>query len=338
MAAQRQPPTKWIVIDDRSTDDTLGLLRGLEPEVPFMEVHEAGTESAGGFTRDRLARAAAPRNFNRGLALDDWRDYDYVMKLDGDIELAPGYLQTALERMNADPSIGLAGGYLDEPQPDGGFRRIPIPPHHVHGALKLYRRECFATIDGVQERLAWDTIDETYARMYGYRTISFPDLVSVHHRPWGTADGAIRGRTRLGQCAYITHYPPLWVLLRSLKLAMERPLGALGAAYLYGYARAVVARTERVQGSTLPPFRPQRAQPPHGARGDPAAAASGGGTPARADAAQPLTRAADVFRLASDLRSTRPTWPRPGSADGRGPAGQHAGCRRGPTRPARCCA
>jgi biofilm PGA synthesis N-glycosyltransferase PgaC len=247
LAAQRQPPTKWIVIDDRSTDDTLQMLRRLEPEVSFMEVHEAGSESTGGLVRDRLARAAAPRNFNRGLAEADWRDYDYVMKLDGDIELAPGYLQTSLERMNADPSIGIAGGYLNEPQPDGGFRRIPIPPHHVHGALKLYRRECFASINGMQERLAWDTIDETYARMYGYRTISFPDLVSVHHRPWGTADGAIRGRTRLGQCAYITHYPPLWVLLRSLKLSLERPLGALGAAYLYGYARAVVTRTERVQ-------------------------------------------------------------------------------------------
>jgi len=247
MAAQCLPPTKWIVIDDRSTDDTLQLLRRLEPEVSFMEVHEAGSDSAGALTRDRLARAAAPRNFNRGLAMAQWRDYDYVMKLDGDIELAPGYLQTALERMNADPSIGLAGGYLNEPQPDGGFRRIPIPPHHVHGALKLYRRECFAAIDGVQERLAWDTIDETYARMYGYRTISFPDLVSVHHRPWGTADGAVRGRTRLGQCAYITHYPPLWVMLRSLKLALERPVGVLGAAYLFGYARAVVTRTERVQ-------------------------------------------------------------------------------------------
>jgi poly-beta-1,6-N-acetyl-D-glucosamine synthase len=247
VAAQRQPPTTWIVIDDRSTDDTLRMLRRLEPEVPFMEVHEAGSESTGELVRDRLARAAAPRNFNRGLAKADWRDYDYVMKLDGDIELAPGYLETALERMNADPSIGLAGGYLNEPQHDGGFRRIPIPAHHVHGALKLYRRECFASIDGMQERLAWDTIDETYARMYGYRTISFPDLVSVHHRPWGTADGAIRGRTRLGQCAYITHYPPLWVLLRSLKLALERPLGALGAAYLYGYARAVVTRTERVR-------------------------------------------------------------------------------------------
>jgi poly-beta-1,6-N-acetyl-D-glucosamine synthase len=246
IAAQRQPPTKWIVIDDRSTDDTLRVLHRLEPEVACLEVHAAGPEAAGGFTRDRLARAAAPRNFNRGLAKDDWRDSDYVMKLDGDIELAPGYLQTVVQRMDADPSIGIAGGYLDEPQPDGGFRRIPIPSHHVHGALKLYRRECLHSIDGVKERLAWDTIDETYARMHGYRTVSFRDLVSVHHRPWGTADGAIRGRSRLGQCAYITHYPPLWVLLRSLKLAFQRPLGILGAAYLYGYASAFVTRTERV--------------------------------------------------------------------------------------------
>jgi poly-beta-1,6-N-acetyl-D-glucosamine synthase len=246
LAAQRRPPSRWIVIDDQSTDDTLRILRRLEPDVPFMEVYEASPESAAGFTRDRLARAAAPRNFNRGLASTDWRDYDYVMKLDGDIELDPHYLQTVIERMEADRSIGIAGGYLDEPQPGGAMRRIPIPPHHVHGALKLYRRDCFAAIGGMQERLAWDTIDETYARMHGYRTVSFRDLTSVHHRPWGTADGAIRGRTRLGQCAYITHYPPLWVLLRSLKLTLERPHGVLGGAYLYGYARAFATRTERV--------------------------------------------------------------------------------------------
>jgi poly-beta-1,6-N-acetyl-D-glucosamine synthase len=246
MAAQRQPPTRWIVIDDRSTDDTLEILRRLEPTLPFMEVREAGAETTAAFTRDRLARAAAPRNFNRGLANADWREYDYVMKLDGDIELMPTYLQTVIERMEADRSIGIAGGYLEERHPDGGRATIPIPSHHVHGALKLYTRECFASIGGMQERLAWDTIDETYARMHGYRTVSFRDLVSVHHRPWGTADGAVRGRTRLGQCAYITHYPPLWVLLRSLKLSFQRPRGVLGVAYLYGYARAFVTRVERV--------------------------------------------------------------------------------------------
>jgi hypothetical protein len=116
----------------------------------------------------------------------------------------------------------------------------------VHGAVKCYTRGCFAAIDGVQERLGWDTIDETYARMHGYATRSFEDLVSIHHRPVGTADGALRGRARHGECAYIAHYPLVWVTLRAFKVAGSRPRGISGAAFLYGYARAAVRGIERV--------------------------------------------------------------------------------------------
>jgi biofilm PGA synthesis N-glycosyltransferase PgaC len=247
VAAQQLAPARWIVIDDHSTDDTLERLRRLEAELPFLEVHEARADVVHAGARDRLARAAAPRNFNAGLAHADWREYTHVMKLDGDIELPPHYFRTLAERFAADPRLGLAGGVLDEPTPDGPPRRIVIPRYHVHGALKLYTRECFAAIGGVQERLAWDTIDETYARMYGFQTVRFTDLVSVHHRPWGSADGAIRGRVRLGECAYITHYPLYWVVLRSLKLAAAVPRGRLGLAYLYGYGRACGRRVHRVE-------------------------------------------------------------------------------------------
>lgn len=247
VAAQELPPARWIVIDDASTDGTLELLEALAAEVPCMDLREAGALSPHAGARDRLARAAAPRNFNLGLAAADWREYTHVMKLDGDIELEPNYLRCLLERFAADPKLGLAGGVLVEPLPDGGLRPIAIPRHHVHGAVKCYSRECFEAIGGVQERLAWDTIDETYARMHGFTTASFEDLVSVHHRPWGSADGALRGRTRLGECAYITHYPVSWVALRSLKLAASRPFGLNGLAYLFGYVRAVVHRKDRVR-------------------------------------------------------------------------------------------
>jgi hypothetical protein len=135
---------------------------------------------------------------------------------------------------------------LVEPKPDGTARRIAIPSYHVHGALKCYSRACFAAIDGVCERLGWDTIDETYARMRGFHTRSFSDLVSVHHRPLASADGALRGHARHGECAYIVHYDPLWVALRSLKVARRAPLGLSGAAFLYGYVRGAARRVEQV--------------------------------------------------------------------------------------------
>jgi poly-beta-1,6-N-acetyl-D-glucosamine synthase len=246
VAAQELAPARWIAIDDSSTDGTLERLRELEREIAFLTVVEASADAAAAQTRDRLARAIEVRNFNSVLAKTDLGGYTHVMKLDGDVELPPDYLRVLLERFARNPDLGLAGGVLVEPTRDGGLRRIAIPDYHVHGAVKCWSRACLEAIGGVRECLGWDTIDETYARMRGFRTRSFPDLVSVHHRPLASADGALRGHARHGECAYIAHYDPLWVTLRSLKVARRAPAGLSGAAFLYGYARAAARRVEQV--------------------------------------------------------------------------------------------
>jgi biofilm PGA synthesis N-glycosyltransferase PgaC len=245
VAGQELAPAHWIAIDDGSSDETLTLLRELEHEIPFLTVLCAADDAAAG-ARDRLAQAVEVHNFNSALAATDLSDYTHVMKLDGDIELPAEYLRILLERFARDPRLGLAGGVLVEPRGDGEMRRIAIPDYHVHGALKCYSLACLEAIGGVRECLGWDTIDETYARMRGFATRSFPDLVSVHHRPVASADGALRGHARHGECAYIAHYDPLWVTLRSLKVARRAPAGLSGAAFLYGYARAAARRVQRV--------------------------------------------------------------------------------------------
>lgn len=247
VAAQELAPARWIVVEDDSDDDTYAQLRELEAEVPFLEVRRA---PAGGpasrEARDRLSLAQEVRNFNVALADVDLADFTHVMKLDGDIELPRKYLRVLMERFARDGALGIAGGVLVEPTADGGRRPIRIPEHHVHGALKCWSGECLTAIGGVQERLGWDTIDETYARMRGFRTRRFADLVSVHHRPLASADGALRGHARHGECAYIAHYDPLWVALRSLKVAGRAPRGLSGAAFLYGYVRSAVRGVEQV--------------------------------------------------------------------------------------------
>ena len=241
------------MIDDGSSDGTLEQLRELSAEVPFMRVLKSDRDRRSDGP-DRLAHAPEVRNFNAALATVDWRQYTHVMKLDGDVELPPNYLSVVLARFAADSRLGLAGGVLMEPAAAGGPRIIPIPRHHVHGAVKCYSRACFTAIRGIQERLGWDTIDETYARMSGFATRSFPEIVAVHHRPWGSADGVLRGLARHGECAYITHYQPLWVALRSLKLARNRPRALSGAAFLYGYVRAAARHTDRVSDSAYRDF------------------------------------------------------------------------------------
>jgi biofilm PGA synthesis N-glycosyltransferase PgaC len=246
LARQTLPPARWIVLDDASTDDTEQQLRALAEELPFLTVLSDRDAPDLDGAPDRLARAAAPRAFNRALASVDWREYTHVMKLDGDIELAPEYLATLMERFAADPELGLACGDLYEEDPDGTSRRLPIPPHHVHGAVKCYTHDCFAAIGGIQNRLGWDTIDETYARMRGLHTRSFADITAIHHRHLATADGVLRGRARHGECAWIAHFTLPWVAMRAVKIGRSRPRAIGGAAFLYGYLRAAARRVEQV--------------------------------------------------------------------------------------------
>ena len=204
---------------------------------------------------DRLALAAAPRAFNVGLA-HGRGDFTHVAKLDGDVELPPDYYEVLLSRFAGDERLGIACGDLIEP--DGPeWVRLAIPPHHVHGALKLYSRECLEAIGGVQERLGWDTIDETYARMRGFRTRSYPDLVARHHRPVATAE---RRPARPG--------PPRPLRLdRPLRLRLDRccagsrsgcgcaRAGISGLAFVYGYLEAAARAGAAGRGPGVPALR-----------------------------------------------------------------------------------
>jgi poly-beta-1,6-N-acetyl-D-glucosamine synthase len=253
MQRQTRPPDEWVLVEDNSTDDTPEILRRLAERIDFVRVLSTAELPPAAPVKDRLAAAAAPRTFNLGLNGVDWESFTHIAKLDGDIELESDYFELLLGEFAHDPSLGLAGGVLRERDGEGGWSQ----PHtandyHVRGALKCYTRECLQAIGGIQERLGWDTIDEIYARMRGCRTRVFCHLIALHHRPWGSADGTLRGRARHGTCAYIVHFTLPWVALRAFKVARSQPRGLSGIAFMYGYLDSSIRRVQRVDD---PKFR-----------------------------------------------------------------------------------
>lgn len=243
---QTRPPDLWLVVDDGSDDATPRLLRELADGIACMRVL-ATPENFTPDDGDRLTVAAEARAFNWALASVDWRAFSHVSKLDGDIELPDEYFERLLRKFDDDPALGIGGGTLIE-LIGTEWREMRTATHHVRGALKLYRRECFEAIGGMRELLGWDGIDQTYARMRGYETRSFEDeeLVARHHRPVGSADGLLRGRVRGGTVHHVLRFSLPWVLVKSLKVARSRPVGISGAAFLYGYLKASWRSAPRV--------------------------------------------------------------------------------------------
>jgi poly-beta-1,6-N-acetyl-D-glucosamine synthase len=266
VALQSRTPDLWLVVDDGSTDRTPEMLERLAQRIDFLQVLDTAKLPQVGRVKDRLATAAEARAFNLGLGSVAWRSFTHIAKLDGDTELPRRYFELLLDRFERDPQLGLAGGMYADPDPDAegdGWKVTGVPPeHHVPGTLKCYSLACFQAVGGIQERLGWDTIDETYARMRGYRTRAYADLVALHHRPWGSADGTLRGRARHGECAYIAHFSLPWVALRALKVARVPPRGLSGVAFLYGYLRAAARRVQQVDDPAFRRFvrREQRAR------------------------------------------------------------------------------
>ena len=246
VAAQELPPARWIVVDDNSDDATLELLRALEPEVEFLTVAEAPRAPPRRCATGSPAQPRRARSTPASRSPATSRAYTHVMKLDGDIELAPSYLRELMERFAADPSLGLAGGVLDEPLADGGFRRLRIARNHVHGALKCYSRECFDRDRrrAGAPRLGHDRRDVRADARLRHRQLHRSR--SLHLRPIGSADGTVRGHARHGECAYIAHQHGVVGDAAGDQGRQPAPVGLSGLAFVYGYFRAAARRVERV--------------------------------------------------------------------------------------------
>jgi biofilm PGA synthesis N-glycosyltransferase PgaC len=244
VAAQTLLPALWVVVDDGSTDATPKILADFERRLPFLRIvrlADRGERKLGGGVIDA---------FYAGLKTIDLSQYDYLCKLDLDLDLPKRYFETLVEKMETDPRLGTCSGKPWFFGGAAGGRRISekCGSENSVGMSKFYRRECFEQIGGFVREVMWDGIDCHRCRMLGWKAASWdgPDLSFQHLRPMGTSHHSWwTGRVRHGRGQYFMGTSPVYMAASALFRTTRPPVVLGGAAMLWGYVRSALGKEQQ---------------------------------------------------------------------------------------------
>jgi poly-beta-1,6-N-acetyl-D-glucosamine synthase len=235
VASQHQRPDRWIIIDDGSMDRTASIVDAAAITFPWIEPRHLPR------LRDRAPGGESV--IMQALPRDACQQYDHILRLDADLSFAADFCQLLLTEFGQDSQLGIAGPTLYEPT-HSGWHEIRQPQFHTRGAAKLYSGACLASIGGLDGGLGWDTLDEAYAMMLGFRTRSFRHITAKHHRPQGAASGR-QARMAAGLSAYKVGYSPLFMLARAARQSFSAPFSFGGLLLLTGYLKGYLQRQRR---------------------------------------------------------------------------------------------
>jgi glycosyltransferase involved in cell wall biosynthesis len=243
-------PLRWVIISDGSTDGTDEIVQRYVAIHPWIELLRMP---------DRTQRhfAGKVNAINAGRARVAHLPYEVIACLDADISFESDYFSFLLEQLASDPNLGLVGTpYIDTSSQVYDYRFVSQA--NVSGACQVFRRQCFDDIGGYAEVKggAIDTIASISARMKGWKTHTFTERQSLHHRMIGTAEsGAIRARFFLGQRDYSIGNHPLWEGFRGIYQMTKKPWIIRGLALMAGYAWACLRHSSRPVSREIVAFR-----------------------------------------------------------------------------------
>jgi glycosyltransferase involved in cell wall biosynthesis len=241
--AQSIPPALWVVVDDGSTDETPGVLESYRARMPYLKVVRRA---------NRGSRSVGPgviEAFYAGLETVTLEGFDYLCKLDLDLDLPPRYFELLMKRMEVNPRLGTTSGkpYFIAPAKRELVAEVCGDEMSV-GMTKFYRVRCFREIGGFVRQVMWDGIDCHRCRMLGWVAESVDDeaLRFIHLRPMGSSQKGIwTGRVRSGYGQYFMGTAPVYFVVSTLYRLPKHPVVAGSVAMLWGYVSSAVRGRKR---------------------------------------------------------------------------------------------
>lgn len=251
VVAQTILPLKWVIVSDGSTDGTDDIVKKYATEHQWIELVRTPP-------REERHFAGKVHAFNAGYARVKDLKYDFIGSLDADISFDPEYFYFLLKKFSENPDLGLAGTPFRDGtvQYDYRFSR----KEHVSGACQLFRRACFESIGGYipLKAGAVDLAAVVTARMRGWKTETFTEKISIHHRPMGKAShSALVTIFRDGYYDYPMGVHPLWEISRTIYHLSKKPIILSGVVHMVGYFWAMLKRVPKPVSAEFVRFRKQ---------------------------------------------------------------------------------
>jgi len=244
VVGQTVPPALWVIVDDGSRDATPALLREYAERHDFIRVVRR---------EDRGRRSVGPgviEAFYAGYDTIDVTQFDYLCKLDLDLDLPPRYFELLMLRMEADQRLGTCSGKPYYRGSDGRPISEDCGDETSVGMTKFYRVECFLEVGGFVREVMWDGIDCHRCRMLGWIACSWDDseLRFLHLRPMGSSEnGILTGRMRAGRGQYFMGTGLAYMTASALYRMVRPPVLIGGLAMWWGYVWSALRGARRYE-------------------------------------------------------------------------------------------
>ena len=133
--AQTVRPMKWVIVSDGSTDGTDQIVDTYAADHPWIELLRMPERRERHF-------AGKVHAFNAGYARLKDGQYEIIGSMDGDISFDESYFAFLLQKLAADPALGLVGTPFKESSgPTYDYRFVSN--EHVSGACQLFPAQMF---------------------------------------------------------------------------------------------------------------------------------------------------------------------------------------------------
>lgn len=234
--SQTALPSKWVLIDDCSSDSTPEIISKYEKRHKLITLIQNINRRSRSFDSKAIA-------IQEAYKLVTSLPFDYIGNVDADVSFKPAYFERLIRHFSCNPNLGIAGGIIQE-NINGKFCEQMMSRNSVAGAIQLFRRSCYEVIGGYRP-LSFGGIDalaEISARMHGWDVETFYELKVLHHRRVGEAGGnLIKGRFKSGIKDQRLGYHPFFQILRILYRVKDRPYLIGSTLQLAGYFYAVMS-------------------------------------------------------------------------------------------------